>query len=164
MLLDDLYEETEGEEFVDSLNNPEEAPNTTKTEEQAEISLHAMQGTTGFQTMRIWGEVGNFKVIMLIDSGSTHNFISTGVAKAMKLSFCQRYQIGVIIANGERVRTLGTCKQLRWSMQGHEFTADFMILPVNGYDMVLGIQWLAKLGLILWDFGALTMQIQCGEE
>lgn len=30
-------------------------------------------------------------------------------------------------------------------------------ISLGGYDVVLGTQWLATLGPILWDFGLLTM-------
>lgn len=104
------------------------------------------------------------KVIMLVDSGSNHNFISVKVAKALNLRCLQKYQVGVTIANGEKVRSMGKCPQLVWSMQGIDFVADFLVLQVRGYDVVLGVQWLARLDAILWDFGALTMQIQNGEQ
>lgn len=34
---------------------------------------------------------------------------------------------------------------------------DFFALPLASYNAVLGMQWFATLGPILWDFGALTM-------
>ena len=39
------------------------------------ISLHALLGTGDSQTMRLQGRVKNFFVVILVDSGSTHNFI-----------------------------------------------------------------------------------------
>ncbi|TXG53293.1 hypothetical protein EZV62_022462 [Acer yangbiense] len=37
------------------------------------------------------------------------------------------------------------------------FLADFFILPLEGYDVVLGTQWLRVLGHLQWDFGKLQM-------
>jgi hypothetical protein len=34
---------------------------------------------------------------------------------------------------------------------------DFFIIPLAGYEMVLGVQWLRTLGPILWDFGRAQM-------
>jgi hypothetical protein len=36
--------------------------------------------------------------------------------------------------------------------------ADFFILPLEGYDVVMGTQWLQPLGEILWDFSKLVMR------
>lgn len=42
---------------------------------QPEISLHALIGSVNPRTMRVQGRVRNQEVVILIDSGSTHNFI-----------------------------------------------------------------------------------------
>jgi hypothetical protein len=38
-------------------------------------------------------------------------------------------------------------------ISSEQFAADFFVLPIGGYDMVLGTDWMATLGPILWDFG-----------
>ncbi|KAL9457231.1 hypothetical protein AB3S75_006302 [Citrus x aurantiifolia] len=43
-------------------------------------------------------------------------------------------------------------------MQGTTFMVDLFILPIEGTDMVLGIQWLQKLGKVSHDYSALTME------
>lgn len=40
------------------------------------------------------------------------------------------------------------------------FCADLFVMPLAGYDLVLGTQCLAALGPVLWDFGAQTMTFQ----
>lgn len=49
------------------------------------------------------------------------------------------------------------CKGFKWEMQGVEFQADMRVLQLKGCDMVLGIQWLATLGPVKWDFQNLSM-------
>ena len=66
------------------------------------------------------------------------------------------------MANGERVQCPGVFRNAPFSINDEEFTADFYALPLAGYDVVLGTQWLATLGPILWDFGALTMSFWRG--
>ncbi|WVZ76732.1 LOW QUALITY PROTEIN: hypothetical protein U9M48_024677 [Paspalum notatum var. saurae] len=63
-----------------------------------------------------------------------------------------------MVANGEHVPCLGSYSGAPFSIHGDTFKADLFILPLAGYDMVLGTQWIATLGPILWDFGHLTMQ------
>lgn len=149
MLLEDLFEESESDEFVDCVDSTEELPQLDGIEEQAELSIYAMKSTSGFQTMRIVGRIKNHKMVMLVDSGSTHNFINMGVAKALGLKGTQGYQMGVTVANGEKVITSGKCQQMLWSCGKFQFATDFMILPVKGYDVLLDVQWLSSLEPIL---------------
>lgn len=37
------------------------------------------------------------------------------------------------------------------------FNIDCYALPLEGFDLVLGVQWLRALGSIVWDFDLLTM-------
>ena len=43
-------------------------------------------------------------------------------------------------------------------MQGHIFSADLNAFPLGDCELVLGTQWLRTLGLIQWDFLAMSMQ------
>ena len=47
------------------------------------ISCNALAGITTPQTLKIVGQIKKKKVIVLIDSGSTHNFIHCKVAREM---------------------------------------------------------------------------------
>ena len=46
-----------------------------------EISLHALSGVSKPRTMRVTGLIRGRKLHILIDSGSTHNFVSLKFAK-----------------------------------------------------------------------------------
>lgn len=37
-------------------------------------------------------------------------------------------------------------------MQGEEFHADTLAMPLAEYDLILGVQWLKPLSPLLWDF------------
>jgi hypothetical protein len=37
------------------------------------------------------------------------------------------------------------------------FNTNFYVLPLDGFDVVLGVQWLRTLGPVLWDFDDLKM-------
>jgi hypothetical protein len=56
-----------------------------KQEDEPVISLYALTGTPSPQTMWVQGALGKLSMTVLMDSGSTHNFINTEVAKRLGL-------------------------------------------------------------------------------
>jgi len=127
-------------------------------EEFPEISLNAIIGTPSPKTMRLVGIVQFHSLTILIDSGSTHNFLDVKFAASLGFKPLQGEEISVRVANGQKVFSPGSCKAVSIKLQGFSFQTDLFILSLVGCDMVLGIQWLQTLGPILWDFAALKMQ------
>jgi hypothetical protein len=54
-------------------------------EKTLEISLNAITGTPNPRTMRLVGVLKNQQVVILIDSGSAHNFVDAHLAKLLGL-------------------------------------------------------------------------------
>ncbi|XP_071688952.1 uncharacterized protein [Rutidosis leptorrhynchoides] len=122
-----------------------------------QISLHALTGTTDYQTMRVYGHINKKVVHILIYSGSTHNFLDLEFAKKVGCLASNMSTMQVCIPGGNKITSSGECKQFQWQMNGKEFIDDMVIIPIRGCDMVLGIQWLKKLGNIIWNFDELKM-------
>jgi hypothetical protein len=74
----DKADDTEGKDAL-----VEEDPGNFFLEEFLEISLNAITGTPSPKTMRIVGFLRFNQVIILIDSGSTHNFVDTKLAATL---------------------------------------------------------------------------------
>ncbi|KAJ0048459.1 hypothetical protein Pint_15579 [Pistacia integerrima] len=89
-----------------------------------EISLHAMAGSEGPKTMRIWGGLMGQSVVALIDSGSTHNFISSQTAQRINFHPNSNGRLEVMAASGEKLSCPGKCSnvQLRNSMAEDSWT------------------------------------------
>ena len=113
--------------------------------------------------MRVRGNIRRISTIVLVDSGSTHNFINEALAKKVGLQPVQGGQFEVMVALGERLSSKGKCKCVTLLLQGIPVSADFYLLPLEGYDIVLGTQWLRTLGPILWDFAKLQMKFKVAE-
>jgi hypothetical protein len=47
---------------------------------------------------------------------------------------------------------MGICRAVHIFVDQEEF-----VIPMEGYDMVLGVHWLRSLGPILWDFGRVCL-------
>lgn len=71
--------------------------------------------------------------------------------------------IKVSVANGAMITCESLCKGFTWKLQGHEFKTDVLLLALDNYDMVLGIQWLSTLGDIILNFNSSEVKFQLGE-
>ena len=90
------------------------------------LSLHALEGTFNYQTMRLRGSVRKKMLNILIDTGSTHNFISCEMAIKLGCVMETVAELKVSAANGEELKCNAVCKQFKWVMQGQLFVADVL--------------------------------------
>ncbi|GJR30316.1 retrotransposable element Tf2 [Tanacetum coccineum] len=104
------------------------------------ISLHALTGESTYKTIRVKAYVGKHTVHVLIDSGSTHNFLDLRVAKKLGCKLKATCSMDVSVANRQIMNGSYECKGFKWTLQGVEFTSDVLILPLGGCEMVLGVQ------------------------
>ena len=117
-----------------------------------EILFHALAGTTHPQTFHVIGRVGNRDVTVLIDGGSTHNFIDQSVVTKLGLQVIRGKTFKVIVGNKEVIECVGRCLGLSLSVR-----AGFFVLPVAACQVVLKVQWLETLSPIKTDYKKLNM-------
>jgi hypothetical protein len=107
--------------------------------------------------MKVNGKMDKTTMCILIDSGSTHNFLNTAVAIKLQYQLTYIKPMTVQTANGDKMVCKSICKGLRWKMQGISFQAGVFIIDLNNCEMVLRIQWLSLLGDILCNYKYLWM-------
>ena len=95
---------------------------------------------------------------MLIDSGSTHNFIHCKVAKELNCFLYPAPECQVMVANGGTINFSGKCHNIKLSMGEYVLTSPMLSIPMGGADVVLGVQWLQSLGTIDFNFQELFMK------
>nr|GMC80247.1 dynamin-related protein 1C [Ipomoea batatas] len=125
--------------------------------EHPEISLHAITGATNGTTIRVNLRLNNCPITALIDSRSTHNFVDSATAKQLELNIRGCPYLQVAVANGEGITGLGVCEDVLLQKDSVSFPINLYVIPLAGFEIVLGVHWLRTLGAILWDFTALTM-------
>lgn len=130
----------------------------------AHISVNAVAGISDYQTMRVKGVHEKRSLFTLIDSGSTHNFMDTVVAEKLGCELKPAGITRVAVADGSKLGVSAKIEGFEWNFQSISFKADFMVIPLGGCDMVLGVQWLRPWGPITWDFQNLTMQFKMGKK
>ncbi|VFQ58232.1 unnamed protein product [Cuscuta campestris] len=145
-----------GEEEEEVTDEP-----TEDVEVTADISsLHSMAGVTTPRSLRLTGHMAGGSVEVLIDGGSTHNFVHPQVVERMGLAVETAPPFRVYVGNGDSLHCDQQCKTVAVTLQGTEFVVDLYILRIHGHDVVLGVQWLRLLGRVLHDYDKVTMEFK----
>lgn len=147
-----VVQEGDYDNFVDAAETLEQGP----VDEPLAV-VNAVIGSQGDSTLRIEGFIKRQRVEILIDTGSTHNVVNTLIARKLRLPLRSDQMLRVSVAGGRTINMDKWCKGLQWSMVGTTFGADFIVLDIGRFDMILGAQWLRQLGKIVLDMDQLSM-------
>ncbi|GMJ08284.1 hypothetical protein HRI_004497600 [Hibiscus trionum] len=87
----------------------------------------------------------SLSLLSLIDSGSTHSYILREHAELLGLPV-ESLDVGVRVTSsfGETVVTRKLFRRCPLVVQDHVFHVDLMELPFYGFDVILGMDWLAE--------------------
>ena len=105
-----------------------------------------------------WTYEGKKTVNILIDSGSTHNFLDANLAKRLGYKMKHIALQAITTANGNQLRCQYIYRNFTWQMHGIDVVSDVLLISLWGCDLVLAIKWLATLGIIRWNFQKLKME------
>lgn len=108
--------------------------------------------------MRLFGFLLHHRVSILVDSGSTHNFLDMSLLSKIQLRVNPTPLLQVKIADGTSIQSCGQVNSVTLWVQGHSIVTSFYLISLGGWDIVLGVEWIRTLSLILWDFTHMTMQ------
>eukprot|EP00253_Pinus_taeda_P003916 PITA_03916 len=109
------------------------------------ISSNAFSRITTPQTIKIEGHIKKKKVIVLIDSGSTHNFIHCKIAKELNFFIYLAPECQLMAANGGTINCSGKCHNIKLSMGEYVLNSPMLSIPMGGVDVVQEVQWLQYL-------------------
>ncbi|CAJ2672993.1 unnamed protein product [Trifolium pratense] len=133
----------------------------SEEEEEVEVeckSLGVLGSMNGYCTMKIEGKVEDVDVLVLIDSGASHNFISPQISTALGLSVSPIAEKSIKLGDGHKIVSKGMCKGVKIQLGPLEVVVDALVLELGGLDMVLGVAWLSTLGKVVMDWRTLSMQ------
>ncbi|CAA0811545.1 Unknown protein, partial [Striga hermonthica] len=149
---------------IEVTNSDEEETEIEVHEEETEISMHAMAGIRGPRMMRLPAWVKDRRVVVLVDNGSSHNFINADLSQKLKLPTTKIEPFEVRVANGERLRCTESFRGVPTKFQGVTVKANLYALPLVGPDFVLGVQWLEGLGKVTTDYRTGIMEFRSGDQ
>ncbi|KAJ4758713.1 polyprotein [Rhynchospora pubera] len=127
--------------------------------DQAVITLCANPDPQKFHTLRFRGMFDQVSICILIDTGSTHSFINPSLVDTNKWQVVTTTPLHVRIANGAAMATYTKCEGLIFTIQEQELSGTVRLLNIQGYDLILGMDWLSLHGPMTIDWEAGQLQL-----
>lgn len=130
-------------------------------EECATISVTALSGASHPKTVQLRAMVGNQVALILLDSGSTHTFVDQALLDRVAVPTEKLpAPMQVKVADGSMVSCTRVVPQLSWWVQGHSFSSPMQVLPLGGYDIILGMDWLEQRGVMQCQWAEKWIQFE----
>jgi hypothetical protein len=114
-------------------------------------SLHAMSGKPLQKSIQLRELVKNQTLIILVDSGSSHTFLNSVVAKKLEVVASPIAPLSVSVCNGNILSCNSGVKDFTCWIQGHTLQVDAKVIDMGAYNLVLGMDWLEKFRPMVCD-------------
>jgi hypothetical protein len=114
------------------------------TDDLCNLSLNAISGTANGEVLQVRALVNNKVMLILIDSGSSHSFVSDAFLQTVSIQPVPTAARQVKLANGEIMITDQWVPELHWWADGQTLQSDMKVLPLGVYDAILGYDWLSS--------------------
>lgn len=123
-------------------------------------TLHALNGGGNPNSLHLSAYINSTPFQLLIDNGSTHNFVQPAFVEKLQLSILNVPPFSVSIGNGDTLVCRHQCPQVAIMIQGYTFVVDLHVLAIAGPSIILGIQWLQTLGKVTHDYANTSMDFE----
>ncbi|KZV44867.1 peroxidase 64 [Dorcoceras hygrometricum] len=110
--------------------------------------------------MKMRGMLNNREVIVMVDSGASHNFVSRTLIHQMGLVIDETIRFGVCLGDGTRVKCQGICHGLIVQLGSYTVSIVGHLFELGGVEVILGIEWLRTLGEVVVDWEKMDMRFQ----
>lgn len=116
-----------------------------RDQKQVELLVFLGGGLTQSNTMKLQGWLKRKNVLVLIDSGSNHNFISDKLVAELGLALEESPPYKVCLGDGYRKTTSGCCRDILLQLEGLKVKERFCLFELGGVDLILGVTNLVSL-------------------
>ena len=103
-------------------------------------SVHHLKASV----IKFVGKIRNQKLNFLIDSGSTHCFLSSKLVKKLNLKLNQEIKRPVELASGNKSFTKGLIENLSFVLNDQNHTGNFYVIDMGVHDVIIGMDWLIE--------------------
>ncbi|KAF3782475.1 hypothetical protein EJ110_NYTH34231 [Nymphaea thermarum] len=92
--------------------------------------------------MKVVGNINNKKVVVLLDTGATHNFLNSKLASLVEGKTSPQASFNIMIGNESKLACTEICKEVDLMIHKVPFKVDLYLLPIGG----VGVQVLQRIG------------------
>ncbi|WVZ97796.1 hypothetical protein U9M48_043308 [Paspalum notatum var. saurae] len=121
--------------------------------------IHLEEIPVGEPVLASTFSVNGHPTVVLFDSGATHTFISQSYASKHGIKTSCIKESYNISAPGNPINTNLIVKRLLLSIGGEDFIISPVVLPHQGIDVILGMNWMNENHAVL-DIGSRTVQLK----
>ncbi|WVZ93159.1 hypothetical protein U9M48_039163 [Paspalum notatum var. saurae] len=124
------------------------------------ISLLAMTRLRMARTMHVPVTLNSRRLVALLDTDSTHNFLNSSIAEELRLLFSTCPGLHVSVANSDQVPCRRRADHVAMTVVSGPFAVHSYPISLGSFDIVLGVVFLGTLGPVLWDFDQLCLSFR----
>jgi hypothetical protein len=138
---------------LQSSSEEEKESETSEEETLMKLSYCAAVGTAAKKTIRLHATISGQPVLVLIDSGGSGSFISQKTVASLKMSTKPVPEVQVVVADGAKLPCNTAVSDVVWTCQNNVFSSTLRVFELQGYDVILGMDWLEACGdmWISWE-------------
>lgn len=92
-----------------------------------QLSMFSISCLTSKNSIKLWGTLRDKQMIILVDCGASHNFISSKFVKEHKSKMNETLLYTVEVGDGRKIPCEGVCSQLKLLIQGLQIQQDFFV-------------------------------------
>jgi hypothetical protein len=160
---DDLTEPVSSPSAEQSFHTAPNTPDNTpgKSSELMHLSIHATKGTASTTTFSLLLNIGGYQAVALVDSGSSHTFMDQAFSVKSNCHTRAASMKKIAIAGGGHLISNSEVPEMTYTIQGNKFENGFHIIPLQTYDIILGIDWMYTVSPITLDLPPRLLTVYC---
>jgi len=140
-----LIKEEEVEDKNGRLEEMEELEEGNEGVKTIQLSTFTLASLTTNKSLKVWGCIGDEHIIIMLDCGASHNFLSQELIGRSRLKYVVIPTYLVEVGDGRRRKCQGKCTNFVLEIQGLKNRQEFLIFDIGGRMLFLGLEWLTTL-------------------
>lgn len=110
------------------------------------------------QTLKLRATINGVPVVVLVDSGATHNFIAKSIVQKLGWQVETIPDFRIKFGDGFQTFTRGKCTQVLFKTGEITCEIEAYLFDLDGMDVVVGMAWLKSLGDMIVNWKKQTME------